>query len=472
MNQFLAWLWQGAIVAGVTALVIRVVPGGAASKRHLIWWQALILILMLPLLSVLLPRVPTGVSTTLVGGVTPGPTLPMPPAWLLSSGAAIWLAVVIADLCRLAVSLRSLGSLVSQSTPIDRVRAARFTRWLDASRLGRAADLRVSEEIRGACLVGFRHPSILVSSKLVAALGDDALESIILHEYAHLERYDDWARLVQRIILAAVRWHPAVAWISRRIDLEREVACDQRVIARTGAPLVYARHLAEAAALTTRADGVFPALAPASSTTMPLLRMRVQRLVTIAAPPSRRFVVAVSACCGVGVCVAAVAAQSLPPIVTFAVRELPLAALVSTPLPQRFLRALPPGAQTVAKVHVSAADDAVAQPLARSSKRSPSNADTLVSPVARMTIPESVQQSASTELTSRPIAVLVTLPPVEPDQEQEQRDVNRLSLGDRTAAMGSAAARAATATGMTASRAGTSVGRFFKNGGLGIAKSF
>lgn len=89
-----------------------------------------------------------------------------------------------------------------------------------------------------------------------------------------------------------------------------------------------------------------------------------------------------------------------------------------------------------------------------------------------MTIPESVQQSASTELTSRPIAVLVTLPPVEPDQEQEQRDVNRLSLGDRTAAMGSAAARAATATGMTASRAGTSVGRFFKNGGLGIAQSF
>ena len=65
--------------------------------------------------------------------------------------------------------------------------------------------------------------------------------------------------------------------------------------------------------------------------------------------------------------------------------------------------------------------------------------------------------------------MLVTLPRVEPGQEQEQSDVNRLSLGDRTVAMGIAAA---TSTGMTASRAGTSIGRFFKNGGLAIAKSF
>jgi len=469
MNQFIAWLWQGAMVAGVTALVIRVVPAGAASKRHMIWWQALVLILMLPWLSVLLPRIPAGVTTSPAGSFETGLTLPMPPAWLLSSGAAIWLAVVIADLCRLAVNLRSLGSLVAQSTPLDRVRAARFTRWLDACRSGRAADIRVSDEVRSACAIGFRRPSILVSSRLAAALSDDALESIVLHEYAHLERYDDWASLAQRVILAAVRWHPAVAWISRRIDLEREVACDQRVIARTGAPLVYARNLAEAAALTTRADGVFPALAPGSSTTMPMLRMRVERLVTAATPP-RRLVVSLSACCAAGVCVAAVAAQSLPPLVTFS--KLPLARLASAPFSQRFLHQLPPGAQTFATADAPAADDTVAQRLVISSEPSPDNADAVAGPAAELTIPEPVQQVASAELTSRPIAVLVALPLVEPRGEQERSDVNWSSLGDRTAAMGIAAAQAATSAGVTASRAGTSVGRFFKNRGLAIAKSF
>src|SRR4029079_7242963 len=102
--------------------------------------------------------------------------------------------------------------------------ADRLPRWCERQASGRGAQVRISGEISGACAIGFGRPTILVSAGLAAALNDEALESIILHEHAHLQRYDDWARAVQCVLLGVARWHPAVRWISRPIDVERETA--------------------------------------------------------------------------------------------------------------------------------------------------------------------------------------------------------------------------------------------------------
>ena len=70
-----------------------------------------------------------------------------------------------------------------------------------------------------------------------------ALDLIVLHEYAHVARYDDRDRLVQASIEAVFAWHPVVWWIARRLDDERERACDDWVVDRTGRPVEYARCL-------------------------------------------------------------------------------------------------------------------------------------------------------------------------------------------------------------------------------------
>ncbi len=79
-------------------------------------------------------------------------------------------------------------------------------------------------------------------------LSADELNQILLHELAHLRRWDDWTNLAQKVVKALFFFHPAVWWIEKKVSLEREMACDDAVIAETASPRAYAEcltHLAE-----------------------------------------------------------------------------------------------------------------------------------------------------------------------------------------------------------------------------------
>jgi hypothetical protein len=96
-------------------------------------------------------------------------------------------------------------------------------------------------------VLGFHDPCIAVPSLLLTELRPDELDQIILHEYGHVQRRDDWLRLLQTLLEGAMWLHPAVWLIGRALNLEREVACDDWVIGRTGSPRNYARCLSRAA---------------------------------------------------------------------------------------------------------------------------------------------------------------------------------------------------------------------------------
>ena len=87
-------------------------------------------------------------------------------------------------------------------------------------------------------------------ASLLDELDAQELEQIGIHEAAHLFRGDDYALLLQRTLEAIFALHPVVRWISRRIDLEREIACDDFVIASTNNPQPYAACLARVVELT------------------------------------------------------------------------------------------------------------------------------------------------------------------------------------------------------------------------------
>ena len=63
---------------------------------------------------------------------------------------------------------------------------------------------------------------------------------MLLHELAHLRRWDDWTKLAQRLAEAIFFFHPAIYWIARNLNLEREVACDDWVVVHTGRTKPYA----------------------------------------------------------------------------------------------------------------------------------------------------------------------------------------------------------------------------------------
>ena len=66
---------------------------------------------------------------------------------------------------------------------------------------------------------------------------------MLLHELAHIARYDDWTNLFARLIGALLPVHPVAVWLIKNIEQDREIACDDWVVAMTGEARPYAASL-------------------------------------------------------------------------------------------------------------------------------------------------------------------------------------------------------------------------------------
>ena len=110
----------------------------------------------------------------------------------------------------------------------------------------------ICDELPGATVLGLQRPVHRSAARALEALTIGELDQVILHEHAHVQRRDDWLRLVQTLLLSALWVHPAALFVSRALNREREMACDEWVVARTGSPKAYARCLARAAEVRGR----------------------------------------------------------------------------------------------------------------------------------------------------------------------------------------------------------------------------
>jgi TonB family protein len=85
-----------------------------------------------------------------------------------------------------------------------------------------------------------RRPVLVLPRSVAAQLEDEELETVLLHELAHVERRDNlWGNF--QTALECVFWfNPAVWLVGRRLLAERERACDERVLEAGGAAEAYA----------------------------------------------------------------------------------------------------------------------------------------------------------------------------------------------------------------------------------------
>ena len=140
---------------------------------------------------------------------------------------------------------------------------------------GRTTRLVVSRDVRAAAILGCGSPSIAVAPALIRHLDPDELDRIVIHEWAHVQRRDDWLNLAQLVVRALAGWHPAVWWLNRQLQIEREAACDELTIAVTGSPKGYAASLAKTAVLQPARRRLVPAPGVLSG---PALRGRIVRI--------------------------------------------------------------------------------------------------------------------------------------------------------------------------------------------------
>jgi len=149
-------------------------------------------------------------------------------------------------------------------------------------------DIRVcvSDQVKVPTAIGFFKPMIVIPRWALAELSMEELEAVLLHEMAHLRRWDDWSNLTQKIIRALLFFHPAVWWIDNRLTLEREMACDELVLDQTANPRAYAECLVSLAEKNFLRRGL--AMAQAAVGRLKHMSLRVGRILDTQRPGATR----------------------------------------------------------------------------------------------------------------------------------------------------------------------------------------
>jgi beta-lactamase regulating signal transducer with metallopeptidase domain len=286
MHAVMNWLWQGGVVAVAASVLLLTLRRTSATARYGVCWGASLLILGLPVLPLLLS------ATVRADAFLPTQTEPvvsLPDAWWTSAvviGVA-WLLWAWVHLVRLVVAIVSIHHARARSRVFPAHLESRLPHWRRVSTAGRRARLVVSTSVSSAAVLGWGAPMIAVAPSLVRTLSPADLDRVLIHEWAHVQRRDDLANILQVVLRMVAGWHPALWWVDRRLRAEREVACDEMTVAVTGSPRSYAECLMKLSSVTRTPMAMLTApVVPASG-----LRARLVRIVSphplLTAPWSR-----------------------------------------------------------------------------------------------------------------------------------------------------------------------------------------
>jgi bla regulator protein BlaR1 len=99
-------------------------------------------------------------------------------------------------------------------------------------KLGISKKIRLleSRRVQVPMTVGYLKATIFVPIGLLANLPADQVESILLHELAHIKRKDYLVNFMQSLAETVFFFNPAILWISSLIKEEREACCDDMVV--------------------------------------------------------------------------------------------------------------------------------------------------------------------------------------------------------------------------------------------------
>ncbi|MGA3212498.1 MAG: M56 family metallopeptidase [Terriglobales bacterium] len=277
--QIVSRLFDGAIdgltVGMVTAAFLWVCRRQSARSRFVILFSALAAMVALPLSR-------GGMSlfhvSTASLPVHPHSVVVLPMSWALSL-LSVWAVVVFTGFARIAIALWQLRCLRSNCRPLEFDRLPLLLRGtLGQSAPCRTVELCVSDEVQAPIAVGLFRPAIVLPSWCLdeSEVSSDELRQVLLHELAHLQRWDDWTNLAQKLSKSLFWVYPAIWWIEPRISLAREMACDEAVLRHTKNPLAYARcltHLAEKLHLRQSLELAQAAVGRVRQTTARVLRI-------------------------------------------------------------------------------------------------------------------------------------------------------------------------------------------------------
>ncbi len=208
-----------------------------SGTRFAVWFSALMAIVALPWVYHLEASRGSGIAGVSRGTVTL-------PASFASYLFAAWVVGAAYGLLRVAFGLYRLRQLRSTCRPVDPTKlGTTLCEALVQAQAHRRVRLCSSDSVRVPASMGYFRPIVVFPTWALQEIPADELQAIFLHELAHLRRWDDWTNLAQKILKAIFFFNPAVWFIENRLSLEREMACDDAVLAANFSPRAYVESL-------------------------------------------------------------------------------------------------------------------------------------------------------------------------------------------------------------------------------------
>jgi len=283
-------LVKSGMVLTAAFLVNRLWTRASAAQRHLVWFAALILLLLFPLTPAVQPRwsvpvvrvkmappIPEPPTISPVSEAAPAPGPPNPPIVVKPRSRPGWPSIVMtlwATGVVLLLASRLLGSVcllwlrtASRRAADERIKTLAQEVFAELG-LRRRVDLRLSSASCVPLTWGTWRPVLLLPNE-ACAWTDEHLRAALRHEAGHMIRGDHATRWLADAACALYWPNPLVWFAARQLRTAQEEATDDLVLQAGTSPDEYAEQLLDLArTLTANHRLVRSAVAMASPSTL------------------------------------------------------------------------------------------------------------------------------------------------------------------------------------------------------------
>lgn len=280
-------LWQGAILWALLAMVFALGRHHlSAAAKHRLAWLTLTALALAPVATMIWMQIgkpaapqpatsgyastapiaspvpPPPAASPEKSDVTKAPLSTMPPtrptdafvaetskaSWLVQLPiwfATAWLTGLMLLTIRLLFGWRWIAGLKHTGTAPESTWFARFVEWANRAGL-RHVRVLVCPALGVPLVVGWLRPVICFPASLLSRLSLAEVESLMLHELAHLKRRDPLLQFWVTVVETLLFHNPAAHALASTVRQTGELACDDLVLVWNGDGKTYAHALAAA----------------------------------------------------------------------------------------------------------------------------------------------------------------------------------------------------------------------------------
>ncbi|MFI5132199.1 MAG: M56 family metallopeptidase [Chitinophagales bacterium] len=150
---------------------------------------------------------------------------------MLPIASMIYLMLLLLPLYYFARNYRYVQAIRKQGLSKVNVQWRIFVKDI-AARMGikKSVHIWLSSIVTSPVTIGYIKPVILLPLAAINQLSTQQLEAVLLHELAHIRRYDYFINLIIRFIQTILYFNPFVKALVKTVEIEREKSCDEMVI--------------------------------------------------------------------------------------------------------------------------------------------------------------------------------------------------------------------------------------------------